>query len=50
MNIVDTLTITTDNDDVSADLSEINPLFNSNTLQHIHVKELDEKHIAACKI
>ena len=46
MNIVDTLTITTDNDDVSADLSEINPLFNSNTLQHIHVKELDEKHIA----
>ena len=46
VNIVDTLTITTDNDDVSADLSEINPLFNSNTLQHIHIKELDEKHIA----
>jgi len=46
VNIVDTLTIATDNDDVSADLSEINPLFNSNTLQHIHIKELDEKHIA----
>jgi flavodoxin len=46
VNIVDTLTITTDTDDVSADLSEINPLFNSNTLQHIHIKELDEKHIA----
>ncbi len=46
VNIVDTLTITTDNGDVSADLSEINPLFDSNTLQHIHIKELDIKHIA----